>query len=207
MWPPLQRRDPAPPWQGIFIVGFTGIRGVVSLAAVLSIPLAAGDGPFPERGLLLLVTFAVILVTLVGQGFTFPWMIQALGLVDAGRREAAAAKRQEVAARVASIDAALARLETMQSVLLSPGTAEALRRRHADRRAYFVAACEDIVSGDAVHNAMALQLEFLDAERNAIAELYADEKLDDEARRRIERELDLDESRIRHAAESGTTRY
>src|SRR6201996_8977316 len=80
LWPPLRRRDPAPPWQGVFLVGFTGIRGVVSLAAVLSIPLMAGDAPFPERGLLLLVTFSVILVTLVGQGFTFPWLIQALGL-------------------------------------------------------------------------------------------------------------------------------
>ena len=94
LWPPLRRRDPAPSWQSVFIVAFTGIRGVVSLAAVLSIPLMVGEAPFPERGLLLLVTFAVILVTLVGQGFTFPWLIQALGLVAAGRREADADKRR-----------------------------------------------------------------------------------------------------------------
>jgi Na+/H+ antiporter len=203
VWP--RGLSPAPPWQGVFLIGFTGIRGVVSLAAVLSIPLAAGAVPFPERGLLLLVTFCVILVTLVGQGFTFPWLIQALGLVEMGRREADAAKRQEVAARVASIDAALTQLESMDGRLTSPETADQLRRRHADRRAYFAAACEDIISGSVVHGALTLQLGFLDAERSAIAKLYADDKLDDDARRRIERELDLDEARLRHAAESGTT--
>ncbi|MBS0280004.1 MAG: hypothetical protein JSR25_02490, partial [Proteobacteria bacterium] len=67
-------------------------------------------------------------------------------------------------------------------------------------------ACRDLESGEAVARSTALQLEFLDAERSAIADLYKNNALDDEARRRIERELDLDESRIRHAAESGTSR-
>ena len=91
----LARRDPAPPWQGIFVIAFTGIRGVVSLAAALSIPLMADGAPFPDRGLLLLVTFAVILVTLVGQGFTLPWVIRLLGIAEHGRREADADKRRE----------------------------------------------------------------------------------------------------------------
>ena len=203
-WPARPGR-PYPNWRSVFIVGFTGIRGVVSLAAVLSIPFTAGNGPFPERGLLLLVTFVVILVTLVGQGFTFAWLIQKLGLVADGKREAEADKRQEVAARVASIDAALARLDSLEGAVLAPETLASLKRRHGDRRAYFLAACRDLVSGETVLNSMALQLRFLDAEREAIAKLYADGDLTDDARRRIERELDLDESRIRHAAESGAT--
>ena len=206
LWAPWRVRNPAPSWQSVFIVGFTGIRGVVSLAAVLSIPLMVGSEPFPERDLLLLVTFCVILVTLVGQGFTFPWLIQALGLVDAGRREANVEKRQEVAGRVASIDAALARLDAMEGAVSSPETVEMLKRRHADRRAYFTAACEDIINGEVALSSAALQLRFLDAERTAMNKLYYDGALSDEARRRIERELDLDESRIRHAAESGTIR-
>src|SRR4051812_24870306 len=108
VWPPLRRRRVFASWRSVFLLGFTGIRGVVSLAAVLSIPLMAGAAPFPERGLLLLVTFCVILVTLVGQGFTLGWVAQKLGLVEEGRREAEADKRQEIAARVTSIDAALA---------------------------------------------------------------------------------------------------
>ena len=204
LWPAWRRRNPAPAWQEVFAIAFTGIRGVVSLAAALSIPLMAGPAPFPERGLLLLVTFVVILATLVGQGFSFAWVIQKLGLTVLGKREAAAAKQREVAARVAGIDAALSRLDRLKSAGLAPETVEILRRRHNDRRAYFVAACRDLESGQAVANSMALQLEFLTAERDAIAGLYADGTLEDDARRRIERELDLDESRIRHAAESGT---
>ena len=179
---------------------------MVSLAAVLSIPLMSGPAPFPERGLLLLVTFVVILATLVGQGFSFPWVVQKLGLTAMGKREADIAKQREVQARVAGIDAALARLDRLESAGLAPETVEILRRRHGDRRAYFVAACRDLESGEAVAHSMALQLEFLTAEREAIADLYAKGALEDEARRRIERELDLDESRIRHAAESGASR-
>ena len=206
IWPSWRRQNPAPPWQETFVIGFTGIRGVVSLAAVLSIPLMSGPGPFPERGLLLLVTFVVILVTLVGQGFSFPWVVQKLGLTAMGKREAELAKQREVQARVAGIDVALSRLDRLEGAGLAPDTVGYLRRRHSDRRAYFVAACRDLESGEAVAHSMALQLEFLTAEREAIADLYAKGALEDEARRRIERELDLDESRIRHAAESGASR-
>jgi CPA1 family monovalent cation:H+ antiporter len=179
---------------------------VVSLAAVLSIPLMSGAAPFPERGLLLLVTFAVILATLVGQGFSFPWVVRKLGLTALGKREADLDKQREVKARVAGIDAALSRLDRLENAGLAPETVDILRRRHADRRAYFVAACRDLESGEAVAHSTALQLEFLAVERSAIADLYAQGTLEDEARRRIERELDLDESRIRHAAQSGASR-
>jgi CPA1 family monovalent cation:H+ antiporter len=196
-----------PPWQWIFLIAFTGIRGVVSLAAALSIPLMADGAPFPHRGLILLVTFSVILVTLVGQGLSFPWVIQKLGLVEAGQREADRAKRREVAARVRSIDAALARLDALEGAASDPVTVAALRRRHEDRRAYFVAACQDISEGQTALNASELQLRFLDAERASISELYYKNEIDDEARRRIERELDLEDSRLRHAAESGAARF
>ena len=197
----------APPsWRSVFVVAFTGIRGVVSLAAALSIPLYAGGAAFPDRDLLLLVTFAVILVTLVGQGLGFAPLIRLLGLVDEGRRETETAKRQEVAARVKSIDAALARLDALEGAAAQPETVAALRRRHEDRRAYFVAACQDISEGQMALGASALQLRFVDAERQSIAELYARGEIGDEARRRIERELDLEDSRLRHAAQSGVAR-
>ena len=205
LWPRWRGAIP-PPWRDVFVIGFTGIRGVVSLAAALSIPLMADGAPFPDRGLLLLVTFAVILVTLVGQGLSFEWLIKKLGLVEAGRREAVEAKRHEVAARIAGIDAALAQLESLEGAGASPAAVEAIKRRHGDRRAYFVAACKDLESGEAPAAYTALQLRFLEAERANIAALYAQGALDDEARRRIERELDLDDSRIRHAAASGTNR-
>jgi CPA1 family monovalent cation:H+ antiporter len=206
IWPSWRKQNPAPPWPETFTLAFTGIRGVVSLAAALSIPLMSGPAPFPERGLLLLVTFAVILATLVGQGFSFSWVIRKLGLTALGKREANIAKQHEVQARVAGIDAALARLDRLEGAGMAPETVEILRRRHGDRRSYFVAACRDLESGEAVARSMALQLEFLGVEREALSDLYAKGALEDEARRRIERELDLDESRIRHAGESGTSR-
>ena len=204
--PALARHDPLPPWQGIFIVAFTGIRGVVSLAAALSIPLMANGGDFPHRGLLLLITFSVILVTLVGQGFTLPWVIRMLGIAEHGRREADIDKKKEISARLASIDAALARLDSLEGAVAAPETVSALRRRNEDRRAYFVAACQDLGTGDISNASAALQLQFLDAERASIADLYYRSEISDDARRRIERELDLEDSRIRHSAESGAAR-
>jgi monovalent cation/hydrogen antiporter len=204
LWPKQRAFEPS--WKGTFIIAFTGIRGVVSLAAALSIPIMADTGPFPFRGMVLLITFAVILVTLVGQGLTLPWVISLVGISEYGKREADKDKRREIAARLASIDAALARLDTLEGAVAAPETVSALRRRNEDRRAYFVAACQDLVRGDVSNASAALQLQFLEAERASISDLYARAEISDEARRRIERELDLEDSRIRHSAESGAAR-
>lgn len=203
---PLRSGTPTPPWRSTFVIAFTGIRGVVSLAAALSIPFMANGQPFPERGLLLLVTFAVIVVTLVGQGLSFGWVIRKMGLTRDGLRELEDAKKHEVAARVKSIDAALARLDALEGAASQPETVQALRRRHEDRRAYFLAACNDISEGEQALSATALQLRFLEAERQSIADLYARGEINDDARRRIEREMDLEDSRLRHAAQSGVAR-
>jgi CPA1 family monovalent cation:H+ antiporter len=75
--------DDNPGWKGPIILGWAGMRGVVSLAAALSIPLLNNDGqPFPYRSLILFITFIVILVTLVMQGLTLPWLIKKLNLED-----------------------------------------------------------------------------------------------------------------------------
>ncbi len=79
--PALARRDPSPPWQWPFLLGFVGVRGVVSLAAALAIPLTVASGaPFPYRDLILFVTFGVIIITLVGQGLMMPRVVRWLGL-------------------------------------------------------------------------------------------------------------------------------
>ena len=121
----VARKDPTPPGKNTFIIAFTGIRGVVSLAAALSIPLDANGAAFPDRGLVLLATFAVILVTLVGQGFSLPWVISCLGMAEYGKKEADLDKRREINARLASIDAALARLDTLEGAVSAPETVSA----------------------------------------------------------------------------------
>ncbi|MDB5308442.1 MAG: nhaK [Gemmataceae bacterium] len=73
--------SPYPSWRGVFVVGWTGMRGVVSLAAALALPLTTADGkPFPGRDLIQFVTFWVIFATLVGQGLTLPLVIRWLGV-------------------------------------------------------------------------------------------------------------------------------
>src|SRR5207302_4506819 len=110
--PRIRRRDPAPPWQQAFVLSFTGIRGIVSLAAALAIPFATDAGqPFPGRDLILFLTFSVILVTLVGQGLTLPWVIRVLGLAHAGRRERHADRTEEHEARRQAIETVIRRLD------------------------------------------------------------------------------------------------
>ncbi|MBV9654875.1 MAG: Na+/H+ antiporter [Acetobacteraceae bacterium] len=200
----LRTRDPAPPWQVAFMVGFTGIRGVVSLAAALSIPLQVAGGPFPGRDLILFATFCVIVVTLVGQGAALPRVIGWLGLDAAGRAEAAANKRHEVLARIEGVEAALARLEELEGGEVSEDAVTALRSLHLDRRAQFAGTVDDAIPGSPLAREAALQMQLLAAERSALARLYAADGVTDEARRRIERELDLEDARIRHVVESAT---
>ena len=96
LFPAIRRKDPSPPWQWPFALAFTGVRGIVSLAAALAIPLTTESGqPFPDRDLILFLTFAVILVTLVGQGLMLPAVIRVLGLAHAGRRERHADRAEE----------------------------------------------------------------------------------------------------------------
>src|SRR5262245_64004153 len=87
LFPPVRRKDPSPPWQWPFVLAFTGVRGIVSLAAALAIPFSMSAGePFPDRDLILFLTFSVIFITLVGQGLVLPWVIRVLGLQHAGRK-------------------------------------------------------------------------------------------------------------------------
>ena len=194
-------RRATPTWQETFLVGFTGIRGVVSLVAALSVPEMVGMEPFPERDLILFVTFCVILVSLVGQGAALPKVIEYLGLDKAGAVEAESAKRNEVTARVAGIRAALDRLKQLAGEGAVPRSAANLRRLHEGRLTDFVHTSEGIDAAP-VAEAAGIQLQLVAAERASIASQYAAEKLTDEARRRIERELDLEDARIRHAADS-----
>ena len=98
--PVIARADPSPPWQWPFVLGFTGVRGIVSLAAALAIPFVADSGrPFPDRDLILFLTFSVILVTLVGQGLMLPALIRMLGLANAGKLELRTDRTGELLAR------------------------------------------------------------------------------------------------------------
>jgi len=177
------------------VLAFTGVRGIVSLAAALAIPLATQDGaPFPERDLILFVAFIVVLVTLVGQGLTLPALIRGLGLANMGRREHREERTQELKARRLAIGAVLDRILDLEAKGDLPATTIGrLRAFHQDR----LAQIERRSHLDDARDARSLQLDdeaeslLIGAEREFVNDLYGRGELKDEARRRIERELDL----------------
>jgi Na+/H+ antiporter len=197
--PALARRDPAPPWQWPFALAFTGVRGIVSLAAALALPLTTSDGaPFPNRDLILVLAFVVVLVTLVGQGLTLPWVVRALGLANAGRLEQAALRIEEFQARKAAIEAAGSRLDALAADPDVPDDVIArLRGHHRQRLAQNLIRSGD---GDEQRKCIAtsdeLELLLIAAERDLINEKYRQGALKDETRRRLERELDLRDTQL-----------
>jgi CPA1 family monovalent cation:H+ antiporter len=197
--PVIARKDPSPPWQWPFVLGFTGVRGIVSLAAALAIPLAMDSGrPFPDRDLILFLTFSVILVTLVGQGLMLPAVIRVLGLANAGEQELHADRTEELLARRHAIEAAIERLDQLAVERGLPDeVVRPLRAEHGDRLRHFEHAPQ---RGENHQHSTALpdeiELLLIAAERDRINELYRQGTLKDEARRRLERELDLREANL-----------
>ncbi|HEX4267078.1 MAG TPA: Na+/H+ antiporter [Steroidobacteraceae bacterium] len=196
--PSLRHRDPPPPWQSPFALAFTGVRGIVSLAAALALPLATPDGaPFPHRDLILFLTFCVIMVTLVGQGLTMPAVMRGLGLPRAGYRERRADREAEFAARRQAVEAALARLEQLISDReLTEEVVAPLRGSYHDQLIHLERRSDAERRRTELHEEIELQL--LAAERERINELSRGGQLKDEARRRIERELDLRDAQLQN---------
>jgi len=194
--PSLARRDPSPPWQWTFVLAFTGVRGVVSLAAALAIPLTlAGGAPFPNRELVIVAAFGVIVVTLVGQGLMLPSVIRWLGLGREGEAERAREHADELKARLAAIEAAERRLAAIAAERnLSADVAALLHARHEVRRQQFPATPTDGLETAKLNSA--LRLELIAVEREVLHRLLREGRITDEARRRLERELDLEEAAI-----------
>jgi CPA1 family monovalent cation:H+ antiporter len=199
LFPAIRRKDPSPPWQWPFLLAFTGVRGIVSLAAALAIPFVTSTGqPFPYRDLILFLTFSVILITLVGQGLMLPWVIRKLGLFHAGRKEREIDRAEENKARSEAIEAAIERLDHLAAERnLSPDVIEAARAQLRDRLKH-TANQSDGDDAMARHGELHDEVErlLIAAERTRINDLFRSGELKDEARRRIERELDLRENQL-----------
>jgi monovalent cation/hydrogen antiporter len=201
--PALARRDPAPPWQWAFFLAFVGIRGVVSLAAALAIPLTTLAGtPFPYRDLILFVTFGVIVVTLVGQGLLLPAVVHWLGLGSHAAEEREREHTAELSARADALNAVQNRLDQLAAEgRIAPEVLAILRARHDDRVGRLPRNTSNGV--ETAFAAADLRSELIAAEREYIYRLLQEGKITDEARRRIERELDLEEAAIACKKEGG----
>lgn len=189
------RRRQKIPWQQNALIAWTGMRGAASLAGALAIPFVLPNGqPFPGRDLILLLTFCVIFATLVVQGLTLTPLVGWLGVVDDHATE-----KEERLARLKANEAALARLEELESSNRArPATVERLRSEYEDRiRQLRIDAPEETVSRLYSRDFEELAREMLQTERDTVIALRNEEAINDQALRRIQHDVDLAEARLR----------
>jgi CPA1 family monovalent cation:H+ antiporter len=201
----VRENDPWPGWQGPFAIAFTGMRGAVSLAAALSIPqVVEGGGEFPFRDLIIFLTFATIVFTVCVEGLTLPALLRGLGL---GTDEQEL--REEDKARLLAAEGALRRIEELREHdWVRDDTAERLSGLYRFRQRRFRAR----LGKDPVDDGLSLPLdedtdgrsrdyqrllrEILEAQRDTLIDLRREGRISDDAMRRIERDLDLEDARL-----------
>ncbi len=189
----LRARDPYPPWKAVALIAWTGMRGIVSLTLALALPLALPDGrPLPHRATIIVLSFAVILVTLLAQGLTLPRVIQSLGLEkdDADLRE-------EREALIRASQAALARLDEIDStVVVHPQLIERARAPYQERLTRLTTEARDdpeckLTEGEGAAYRR-LREQALDAERHSVVALRNEGKVSEEVLHRVQEGLDLE---------------
>jgi CPA1 family monovalent cation:H+ antiporter len=192
----LHQNEKKPGARQTFIVGWTGMRGVIALAAAVSLPDTVANGsPFPHRDLIIFLTFCVILVTLVFQGLTLPWVIRKLGVA-----ETSVPKGEEQEARRLVLDAALGRLEELRQddspafAGLYDDLAQHYKHRLASVESH--SPKHDNVTADNYRRYLDLSRALLEVERQTALRLRDEGRVTDEVLREMEHELDLNETRL-----------
>jgi CPA1 family monovalent cation:H+ antiporter len=191
----IRERDPSPSWRSVSVIAWTGMRGVISLAAALALPLQTTAGvQFPDRNLIIFLTFCVILATLVVQGLSLPVLIRTLGLEDDHIGD-----KEETHGRIRIAEAALERLDELADEdWVREDTAERVRGLYSYRRNRFASRFDGDPDGVEVRSAayQRLMIELLGAQRLRLVMMRDEGIIGDEVMHRIERDLDLEESRM-----------
>jgi len=193
--PAIARADPMPTMSSLFVVGWAGMRGVVSLATALALPLTIATGaPFPYRAAVIFFAFVVVLVTLLLQGLTLGPLIRRLRVVDDG-----GADREERHARLEAVKAGQARIRALLDEPWTPrARAEAVHASLEERRMRLE---EKVALGEAAEKGTGdsyrrLMHELIEAQRQELIRLRDEGVISDEVLHRIEFQLDVEEARI-----------
>jgi monovalent cation/hydrogen antiporter len=188
-------RRASPAWR--LVLAWSGMRGAVSLAIALALPLSVdGGGAFPQRDLIIFLTFAVIFSTLVVQGLTLPLLLRRLGITDGGE-----SAEEEVRGRIVASKAALVQIDALKAESWTrEDTLDRLRRLYEYRKRRFAAQAGKIDDDEGYEDRslayqQVLQL-ILEAQREALVAMRNEGRLSNESMIRILRELDLEEARL-----------
>jgi monovalent cation/hydrogen antiporter len=179
-------------WRFRVVAGWAGMRGAVSLAAALALPLH-----IEGRELIQFITFSLILVTVVGEGLTLPWVIRRLGVIEDGSEE----ENEELKARLVIARAAIDRVDELEAEdWTREGTIERVRRLYEYRQRRFKIRAGKIEDEDGIEEGslayQRLMHEIYAAQRQELVRLRNERRISAEVMRRVEHELDLEESRL-----------
>jgi Na+/H+ antiporter len=188
----VEVEEPEP--RRVFVIGWGGMRGVLSLAAAVSLPYALPDGRmFPQRSMIIYLAFCLIVATLVLQGLTLPWLIRRLGLSETGRMNSEEQEARRVLLREALVHLDRKRSKNRdQSAMFGELIASYQQRLDAmpvEREERVQGLVDQVRRSDAI-------LAVLQVEREALIRLRDEGQIDDEVLRTLQRELDLEESRV-----------
>jgi Na+/H+ antiporter len=194
----LHERTTRPTAAGIAVLGWTGMRGVIALAAAIGLPHTLADGsPFPQRNLIIFLAFSVIFVTLVLQGLTLPVLVRFLGLAESDGRnpEEEEARREMLKAALDYLSESRAKDDDTFAELYEDITG------HYQQRLTALSVTGDGEGVDpVVHKRLAdISRQLLQIERQTAVRLRNEGKIGDETLRELEHELDLREAGPPHA--------
>jgi CPA1 family monovalent cation:H+ antiporter len=180
--------------RGLLVIGWGGMRGVLSLAAAVSLPYVLPDGRmFPQRSMIIYLAFCLIVATLVVQGLTLPWLIRRLGLSKSVRVKDEEREARRVLVREALLHLDRKRLQDRdQSAMFGDLIANYQQRLDAmatERYGRVQGMVDQVRRSEAI-------LAVLQAERMALIRLRDEGQIDDEVLRTLQRELDLEESSV-----------
>jgi NhaP-type Na+/H+ or K+/H+ antiporter len=184
-------------WRMRAVGAWSGMRGAVSLAAALALPLETDAGQaFPGRDLIIFVAFCVVLVTIVVQGLTLPLLIRAIGVHEESDEE----EREELRARLVAAKAALDRVDQLErDGAVRTDTAERMRALYNYRKNRFAARAGKVEDDGYEDRSQAYQRavrSVLDAQRSALVDMRSDGTISNDVMHRVERELDLEDERL-----------
>lgn len=196
----IREKEERPSWQPVFIVAWSGMRGVVSLASGLAVPLtlANGNEAFPQRNLILFITFIVILVTLVLQGLSLPYLIKWLNISDDRRNE----EEQEIAVRLRLATASLSHMqssygEDVQMIEAFSRLKERYERMIENANNRLVEKENKSATADFLPKYRTMLVEIVAIKRDELQKLRRERIYSDEILKARERELDFEEARLR----------